>query len=98
MMEDGSITIKTTDANICINDLRTDKEDHTEHKVIKVEKDMEIIAQWAKMPQETPRLDELLKKPFYNEFELIEQVKRLVREIGNDQELGGKIRGMFNGS
>lgn len=37
-MGDGSITIKTTDANICVNDLRTDKEDHTEYKVIKIEK------------------------------------------------------------
>lgn len=35
------------------------------------------------------------KKPFFNEFELIEKIKALVKKEGNDFELGGEIRKMF---
>lgn len=36
------------------------------------------------------------EKPFYNEFELIEKVKALVKEIGNDQELGQQVRKLIS--
>ena len=32
------------------------------------------------------------EKPFYNEFELIEKIKALIKTIGNDQELGEQVR------
>ena len=35
------------------------------------------------------------KKPFYNEFELIEQIKEFVKNTPNDQELGAKIRELY---
>lgn len=56
--------------------------------------DKEIVAKWVALPRETPELDQY-KKPFYNEFELIEQIKALVKKEGNDFELGGEIRKMF---
>lgn len=65
--------VPATDANICINDLRTNKEDKSEYKVVKVE-----------------------KEPFYNEFEKMERLKKMVKEIGNDQELGEMVRREFS--
>lgn len=35
------------------------------------------------------------KRPFFNEFELIEKIKALVKKEGNDFILGEEIRKMF---
>lgn len=32
------------------------------------------------------------KKPFYNEFERMERLQKLIKETGNDQELGEIVR------
>lgn len=34
---------------------------------------------------------------FYNEFEFMEKVEKLVKEVANDQELGEQIRRLCNG-
>lgn len=61
-----SISVKATEANICINDLREEEKMGT-YKVINTKK-------------------------FYNEFELLEKIKELVKKEGNDQELGSVVR------
>lgn len=59
---DGTLNVKTTDANICINDQRGENGQGT-YKVINT------------------------KEP-----NLLEQIKKLVRENGNDDTLGGLVR------
>jgi len=85
---EDSFTVKTTEANISIQDLRTDKEDHTEHKVVVVErnKEGEPLMSMTLMPMD------MSERPFYNEFEKMEKIEKWTKEIGNDQELGALVR------
>lgn len=67
---------------IVIQDLRTNKEDRTEYKVINVE-----VPAMAFIGGE--------KKRFYNEYELVERIKALVKKEGNDATLGEEVRKLF---
>lgn len=59
---------------------------------------MEYVALGFSKDRETKEEMRAVKKPFYNEFELTEQIKEFVKNTPNDQELGAKIRELFNAS
>ena len=77
-------TIQVTEANTCIN---TKQEFFSK-------KDIGGLDEMV-LKRELEKANENIKKPFYNEFELIEKIKALVKKEGNDFELGGEIRKMF---
>jgi len=63
----GSFTVKCTDANVSIQDLRGEENRQGTYKVIDT-------------------------KSFYNEFEIVSKIEALVKQYGNDQELGAAVR------